>query len=211
VPGSPTRRIAPSTLRALRAPRCSISVLATNKTFRFGQNLADLLSEHVYQGFDLVSAENHQDLKIVCLHAVPTGQPGLSRQSRSEVEAVSSYLREQIDLSNDSEEAFAILAPYRNQVALLGESLVEVRRQGRIMTVHKSQGREWDTVIISIVDGRVNRPWFTDTRNTKSGGLHVMNTAISRARKRLVIVCDAHYWSERESSQLVTLLLNVVN
>jgi hypothetical protein len=182
-----------------------------DKTFRFGQNLADLLSRHVYHGLQLVSAEDHQDLEIVCLNAVPAGPPAMTRQSYAEVAAITAYLAQQVQLLNtDSEEAYAILTPYNHQVTLLGASLSQARRQGRIMTVHKSQGREWDTVIISIVDGRFNRPWFTDTPNMQTNGIHVMNTAISRARKRLVIVCDANYWA-RSSNQLVSLLLNLTN
>ena len=182
-----------------------------NKTFRFGQNLADVLSTHVYRGLKLFSAVAQQNLEIVCLNALSAGGAGLPRQSRAEVEAISSYLRERMDLNAVSEEAFAILAPYRAQVALLNDSLVEARRQGRIMTVHKSQGREWDTVIISLVDGRFNRPWFTDTTNKTSDGLHVMNTAVSRARKRLVITCDAGFWGNADPGQLIFQLLGLLN
>lgn len=193
----------------LTDPRLMSFVYASiDKTFRFGQNLADLLSVHVYQGIELVSAECHQNLEISYLDAVPTGEEGLSRQSHGEVKAISEYLHQRIDLG-DTEAAYAILTPYKNQVSLIGESLAEARRQDRIMTVHKAQGREWDTVIISIVDGRFNRPWFTDTTNLASGGLQIMNTAISRARKRLVIVCDVDFWARRHNNQLISRLLNL--
>ena len=129
--------------------------------------------------------------------------PGQRRENRAEMEAIASYVRNQADLRNQSEDAYAILTSYKNQVALIGDNLPEIRREGRITTVHKSQGREWDTVILSVVDGRFDRPWFTDTLNPKSGGLYVVNTAISRARKRLVVVCDRHYWSEQDPAQLI--------
>jgi len=197
-------------LLELNQPRLSSFASAhLKKTFRFGQNLADVLSTHVYRGLELVSAESCQCLEIICLNAFPKGEPGLPRQSRAEVEAITLYLHEQMDLDDDREESFAILTPYKAQVALLGNSLSEARRQGRILTVHKSQGREWDTVIISIADGRFNRPWFTDTTNTTSGGIHVMNTAISRARKRLLIVCDADFWSNYGANQLISRLLKI--
>jgi hypothetical protein len=182
-----------------------------NKTFRFGQNLADILSSCVYQGAELISGGNKQHLEIVCLNAVPSGESDLPRQNRAEVDAISLYLRDHVDLDTDKEEAFAVLAPYINQVALLGKHLTVPRRQGRIMTIHKSQGREWDTVIVSIVDGKFNRPWFTDTAMAKSGGLHVMNTAVSRARKRLVIVCDKNHWLKPDARQLVSQLLKALS
>jgi len=200
-------------LSALSEPGLNSFVRANlNKTFRFGQNLADLLSTHVYRGLALVSADEHQDLEIICLNAAPSDGADLPRQSHAELEAISSFLRARMELEPESEEAFAILTPYKAQVSLLGNSLAEARRQGRIMTVHKSQGREWDTVILSVVDGRFNRPWFSDSTNQKSGGLHVINTAVSRARKRLVIACDESFWVNSDRSmQLIFQLLRVRN
>ena len=190
----------------------SFSCAHLNRTFRFGQNLADILSTHIYQGLQLVSGADRQELEILCINAVPPRRHGPGHQCLAEVEAISSSLRELIDTDTDTEETFAILTPYRKQVVLLGNALPEARRRGRIMTVHKSQGREWDTVVISVVDGRFNEPWFTDTTNVKSPhGKHVMNTAISRARKRLVLVCDVDFWLRQDAEQLIFQLLTVTS
>ena len=71
-----------------------------------------------------------------------------------------------------------------------------------ILTIHKSQGREWDTVIISICDGNAcgeeKAPRFTSTLwNGGMVGKRVINTALSRAKKKLVIVCDKDYWEDK--------------
>lgn len=63
----------------------------------------------------------------------------------------------------------------------------------RVMTVHRSQGREWNTVFFSAVD--TNDMYFTNSAKRASHGLEVVNTAVSRAKRRLIIVCDAIYWS----------------
>lgn len=180
-----------------------------NTTFRFGQNLADILSECVYGGMNFISAAPHEDLKIICLNAVPDVAPTQPRQNRSEAEAIEMYLRELPEQQEEAEGTYVALAPYKNQVGLLTHQLDEARRQGRIMTIHKSQGREWDAVILSVVDGHFNNPWFTDTINPQSGGLHVMNTAVSRARKHLIIVCNLHYWKNRPDAewQLISRLI----
>ena len=68
------------------------------------------------------------------------------------------------------------------------------------MTVHKSQGREWDTVILSVVD--TTNFYFTNTNKDNTNGKQVMNTAVSRARKRLVVVCDKAVW-EKQTDQLI--------
>ena len=65
------------------------------------------------------------------------------------------------------------------------------------MTIHASQGREWDTVVLSAADTE-KLPYFTDT--ALPIGKLVMNTAISRAKNRIVLVFDADYWSQRQDS-----------
>ena len=83
--------------------------------------------------------------------------------------------------------------------------LPEYRRDQKILTVHGSQGREWDDVILSVVD--TDRLWFTDSRNKRSRGLNLINTAVSRAKKRLVIVCNRSWWLERRGQLIRALLL----
>lgn len=178
------------------------------KTFRFGQNLANILARHAYNGLALVSARENQQLKIVVLDAVPSGAQSPDRKNGAEVQVIRAFLDAQVDLDWDPEDSIAILAPYKGQVALLGQALPDARRQGRIMTIHKSQGREWDTVIISIVDGHFNHPWFTNSLTPQSGGLQVINTAISRARKRLVIACDEGYWKNRQNQLVGAVIRN---
>lgn len=56
------------------------------------------------------------------------------------------------------------------------------------MTIHKSQGSEWDTVIFSVVDdspaGSGKRgAFFTNSLNHKFNSLNLINTVVSRAKK----------------------------
>ncbi len=178
-------------------------------TFRFGQNLTSLLRECVYGGLDFGSRALHSDLQITCLDAVPTKSPSRKRENKAEAECIANYLQAHPEFQNGVEDAWSVLTPYRNQESLLGKLLPNARREGRIMNVHKSQGREWDTVFLSLVDGHFNNPWFTDTTNPQSGGLHVMNTAISRVRRHLILVCDRQFWQSRPDGarQLISRLI----
>jgi superfamily I DNA and/or RNA helicase len=47
---------------------------------------------------------------------------------------------------------FVILTPYKKQIRLLNNYLPQERNDLKILTVHGSQGREWETVILSVVD-----------------------------------------------------------
>jgi superfamily I DNA and/or RNA helicase len=102
---------------------------------------------------------------------------------------------------------YAVLTPYRDQVSLLAKLMPELADSDRLLTVHKSQGREWHTVIYSVCDiGNGVQPWFTDSTNTSSGGLANVNTAVSRAKQHLIIVCDSTAW-EPKSAQLISGLI----
>ena len=71
------------------------------------------------------------------------------------------------------------------------------------MTVHASQGREWDTVFLSIVD--TSDMYFTNSKWT--GGLQIINTAVSRAKRRLIIACDKQFWTQQRGQLIRELVL----
>jgi superfamily I DNA and/or RNA helicase len=101
--------------------------------------------------------------------------------------------------------SFAILTPYKNQEALLKKLCFRFIGDA-VMTIHVSQGREWDTVIFSVCD--TTDKYFTDSNNVKSNGKLILNTAISRAKKKLIIVCDEDYWLKQEGQLIYDLIIN---
>ena len=110
-------------------------------------------------------------------------------------------------LSTHPNENLAILTPYRNQRALLaGTAKKSSYPQEVSLTVHRAQGREWDTVLFSVVD--TDGKWFTTTLIPKSNGTQIINTAVSRAKKKLILVCDYEYWS-RQPNELIGKLLQI--
>ena len=173
-------------------------------TFRFGNSLARVLKQHVYpEGFN--SKKNEETEIIIYQVQNPSNRTNNSRLNISEVEAIQSLIN--TNFKEDSD--VAVLAPYSAQVRALTNALPEFQRQNKVLTVHKSQGQEWDTVIYSVCDiGNGKRPWFTDSTNTMSSGLNNINTAISRAKKTLIIVCNPEEWKFFQD-QLVTGIINV--
>ena len=84
--------------------------------------------------------------------------------------------------------------------------LPEEMNELKILTVHGSQGREWDTVILSVFD--TSDKWFVDSQCQLSKGLNLINTALSRAGKNLVMVCDTGYWKNMNRQQISDLIMN---
>lgn len=179
-------------------------VLVTSQldtTHRFGSSLSSILAQHVYDG-NFKSANNNSQTKIYYIHA-PKEERLKSRESIKEclaIKGIVQYFKQQ----NINE--FSILSPYTKQVRLLGNHMPDERNNLKIMTVHKSQGQEWDVVILSVVD--TNDKWFVDSQNKMSKGLNLVNTAVSRAKKMLVIVCDETHWLNQRGQLITDLIKN---
>lgn len=176
-------------------------------THRFGSNLTKILDKLFYD-FGFCSADDSEtnSVRLFLIDAHFQEQTLKKRQNIAEARAIKKLIR----LHNISD--YIILTPYINQVALLNSVIPEARRDNRVLNIHKSQGREWDTVIISVVDGEEpNSPWFTNSLNKVSKGAHVLNTAVSRVRKNMYIICDKNYWLNRQDqeNQLISNIIKV--
>ena len=165
------------------------------RTRRFGSNLATVLDRYVYRNG--LSGEDGHDIDIACFDAQCTHRE--NRENDAEAMMVSELLKAE---SPDPKDV-CILTPYSVQCSLL-RSKVPRRYRDCVMTVHGSQGREWDTVILSVADcGVISRDVpFRFTSSETPIGLKVINTAVSRAKKRLVMVCDRGFWESR-SDELI--------
>ncbi|MFA9379904.1 MAG: AAA domain-containing protein, partial [Acetanaerobacterium sp.] len=78
-------------------------------------------------------------------------------------------------------EDVGIVAPYKDQVAEIAKQLDTNKIE--VNTVHKFQGREKDTIVLTTVDDVVTD--FSDDSN-------LLNVAISRAKKRLCLVVSGN-------------------
>lgn len=171
------------------------------RTRRFGSNLAEVLDSFVYKnGLSGISGSR---LDIMCIDAVCEHRE--NRDNEAEAGSIASFLSSE---SPDPREV-CVLTPYSVQCSLI-RSKVPRRFRDCVMTVHGSQGREWDTVILSVADNGIHSrdvP-YRFTSSETSIGLKVINTAVSRAKRRLVIVCDRKFWSQRDG-ELIKGLLDV--
>ncbi len=170
--------------------RCDLT-----ESHRFSDNLARILDDCVYgNGIRGTTGKDH--VAIQCVNVV-NNKIRDKRGNPDEADAVK-RLVETLNMNPDDPEGFVILTPYRDQKNLLERRCKDVK--DNIMTIHSSQGREWHTVIISICDDDSTTKEVA-LRFTSSvdgyGGLKVMNTAVSRASKRIILVCNYNFWKLR--------------
>lgn len=174
-----------------------LSFYSLRYSYRFSNRLASLLSELTYcePFFGMPEAP----FEIVVLDAPGNGSG--ARTSSAEVTAIHLFLQSYAD----SIGSYVVLSPYVSQVKLLRKVL---KHPELVTTVHRSQGQEYDTVILSVTDGYAARPWYSDSAVPQ--GRRVLNTAVSRAKSRLVLVCDVAYWQPRKE-QLVSRLISIAD
>lgn len=167
-----------------------------NYTYRFGDELANILADYVYSN-NFKSAIG-QGMQLYCVHC-PNFKSEVERVSITECQNLIKYVQSYTD------EEIGIITPYKNQYKKIKELFRKNNINKDVFTIHSSQGQEFDTILLSVVD--TNKKWFTNTLCNKSNGKNVINTAVSRAKKKLVIFCDVDYWNT-QNKQLIKQILD---
>ncbi len=142
---------------------------------------------------------------VVGMYSVSNGEVRFTKGGTRQNVANSAVVMEQLDLfSKEEEETFSIgvITPYTGQVALLKALFVkkkyetDFQERVKIGTVHTFQGSECDVIIFDMVDcSRFEKGKKTYFGKIYAGeqGEQLLNVAISRARHKLIIVCDPDY------------------
>ncbi len=172
-----------------------IRLYILNHTYRFGQKIAEILANEVYTSE--FYGDKHANTTITVLHAPDSTKDFVSP---SETIAISDFI------SKTSVQDYVILAPYKKQKELLEREIPQAAAEHRVMTIHASQGREWNTVFLSVTDTK--QMFFMHSKLKKSNGLQIINTAVSRAKRNLVIVCDYNLWICREDQLIGKIIKN---
>ena len=122
-------------------------------SYRFGGELAAILSDSVYEGVLRGMAPTGTSITVF-----DAPHSGKARDSPNEAAVIEWLLRGVVDTD------YAVITPYRRQAALLHKLIPDVE----VMTIHKAQGLEWDTVIISAVDAE--EMLFCDSSKSRGTG-----------------------------------------
>ena len=192
-------------------------------SYRFGPELADLLDRHFYKIGLQSSATTGTNIRCRdCPQSGPFRSPNREkRENPAEANRIIQAVKIWVEWEASEKGTLAILTPYKNHVRRIRNSLknlqssteVEIWQdrewedfgQIEVMTVHQSQGREWNSVFFSASDtGHLegNSPFLADTSCLE--GKLVVNTAISRSRKYLRFFFDRQFWKARAEPSLLT-------
>lgn len=142
---------------------------------------------------------------VVGMYSVTGGKVNFTKGGTRQNFANSEAVMELLDIYNqETEETFdiGVITPYTGQVSLLKSLFGKknyspaFQKRIRIGTVHTFQGSESDVIIFDMVDSLK----FAKGENVYAGkifegeqGEQLLNVAISRARHKLIVVCDPEY------------------
>ena len=158
--------------------------------YRCHPKIIDFCNQRFYDGELLaMTIDNNEDKVLKVIKTVP-GNHARGHYNQREIDVIQKeVLPEYLNTGS-----IGIITPYRDQADAINVAI----GQDIASTVHKYQGRECDTIIMSMVDNYPTE--FSDDPN-------LMNVAISRAKTRLCLVINGNEMpSESNLSQLVSYI-----
>jgi hypothetical protein len=180
---------------------------------RSNEKIVDLINRTFYQGKLIPAAKPNEDLintepfpgRVIALKKVADGAvrytKGGTRQNKVFAENVMSIL-DKLNMDKEADFSIGIITPYRGQVSLLRALKYERKydenfnKRIKIGTIHTFQGSECDVIIFDMVDCSVlenGKPNKIGRLYSGNDGERLLNVAVSRARHKLIVVCDPEY------------------
>ena len=143
--------------------------------YRCHPRIINFCNQRFYGGNLLImTQDNDEDNVLTAIKTVP-GHHTRGHYNQREIDVV----RQEIIPTLNDETDIGIITPYNQQVSEFNRQLPSLETA----TIHKYQGREKDTIIMSVVDDEITE--FADDPN-------LLNVAISRAKKRFFLVVSGN-------------------
>ncbi|MGV3695596.1 AAA domain-containing protein [Flavobacterium sp.] len=153
--------------------------------YRCGRKIIDFSNKRFYeQKLNLNAVETEGTVKL--LPVANVNQKDKNAQLEEAI-AIVDYIKD-----NNLSDAF-ILTPFRNQEAVINHYLNEAKKTGAIDTsvscgtIHKVQGQENKTIIISTALSTKTSPKTYDWIKNNS---ELLNVGVTRAKENLIVVAD---------------------
>lgn len=180
---------------------------------RSNEKIVDLINKTFYEGKLIPSAKESRYIinsepfagKIIALEKVTYGAvrftKGGTRQNKDFAEAVMDLLDVYYEDKN-AKFTIGVITPYRGQASLLRALKFERKYSNefdsriKIGTIHTFQGSECDVIIYDMVDCpelESGRPLQIGKLYSGEAGERLLNVAVSRARHKLIVVCNPNY------------------
>lgn len=140
--------------------------------YRCHPKIINFCNQKFYRGELIIMTEDKGEKDVLVAVKTVPGNHARDHYSQRQIDVIKNEI---IPKYFTCPEETGIIAPYRNQVEALEEEFKDIN----VATVHKFQGKEKSTIIISTVDDQISD--FVDDP-------YLINVAVSRAKKKLMLV-----------------------
>lgn len=159
--------------------------------YRCHPKIINFCNQKFYKGELIIMTEDKGEQDVLSVMKTAEGNHARNHYSQRQIDVIK---KEIIPNFVEDKKETGIIAPYKNQVEALEEEFQDID----IATVHKFQGKEKDTIIISTVDDEISD--FVDDP-------YLINVAVSRAKKKLMLVVSGNEQApERNISDLIAYI-----
>lgn len=146
--------------------------------YRCHPKIINFCNQKFYNGNLVIMTKDCGESNVLSVIKTSIGNHSREHMNQRQIDILTTEVLPKIESVPGS---IGIIAPYNNQVN-------EIKRQLpdngiTTATVHKFQGREKDTIIMTTVDDKISD--FTDDP-------YLLNVAISRAKKRLILITSGN-------------------
>lgn len=159
--------------------------------YRCHPKIINFCNQKFYNGELVIMTQDKGEEDVLVAVKTVQGNHVRERYSQRQIDVIK---KEVLPKYVTNPEGTGIITPYKNQVAALQKEIPEIDAD----TVHKFQGKEKDTIIISTVDDEISD--FADDK-------YLINVAVSRAKNKLILVVTGNEQTqERNITDLVSYI-----
>lgn len=147
--------------------------------YRCHPKIIGFCNQKFYNNELVVMTESHDEPDTLSVFKTNIGNHKRDHINQRQIDVT---IKDALPMLKDANpEDIGIIAPYKDQVVTIAKQLDTDKIE--VNTVHKFQGREKDTIVLTTVDDVVTD--FSDDPN-------LLNVAVSRAKKRLCLVVSGN-------------------
>ncbi len=168
----------------------NIPMTMLREHYRCHPNIINFCNQKFYNGKLVVMTQDNGEDNVIKAVTTVAGNHERDRYNQRQIDVIKQEILPELD---GDLSGIGIISPYRNQVDALRKEIPDVE----VNTVHKFQGREMDTIIISTVD---------DEKNDFSDDPYLINVAVSRAKKHLYIVASGNEIEDGNINDLISYI-----
>lgn len=166
-----------SFLSSILAIRTDIPETLLREHYRCHPDIINFCNQKFYGGNLLIMTKREANDRPLLAITTSEGHHCRGHYNQREIDTIKEEL---LPLLSDIDPAeIGIITPYRNQAEQFHAQLPQIEAD----TVHKYQGREKDTIIMSVTDDKITE--FSDNAN-------LLNVAVSRAKQKFCLVVSGN-------------------